>query len=163
MTDLYPVCVTRNYVTRDLAPSRLQKYLWHFAASRILQLGHGAEPSGVRSPVSNFFRSPDRPHSTPSIIFSPVALRPNAGHGLFILEVSIIIIIIIIIYLLTAIGLSPGGSTHLHTNNTQNSTNNNRTTQITNNVEECEWRMWSLFTKIFYRWDELLVNWKVLL
>jgi hypothetical protein len=40
------------------------------------------------------------------------------------------------IYLLTAIGLSPGGSTHLHTNNTQNNTNN-RTTQITNNVEEC--------------------------
>jgi hypothetical protein len=42
-----------------------------------------------------------------------------------------------IIYLLTAIGLSPGGSTHLHTNNTQNNTNNNRTTQIRNNVEEC--------------------------
>jgi len=41
------------------------------------------------------------------------------------------------IYLLTAIGLSPGGSTHLHTNNTQNNTNNNRTTQIQNNVEEC--------------------------
>jgi hypothetical protein len=36
-----------------------------------------------------------------------------------------------IIYLLTAIGLSPGGSTHLHTNNTQNNTNKNRTTQIT--------------------------------
>jgi hypothetical protein len=34
------------------------------------------------------------------------------------------------IYLLTAIGLSPGGSTHLHTNNTQNNTN-------TNYVEEC--------------------------
>jgi hypothetical protein len=34
-------------------------------------------------------------------------------------------------------GLSPGGSTHLHTKNTQNNTNNNRTTQITNNVEEC--------------------------
>jgi len=33
-------------------------------------------------------------------------------------------------YLLTAIGLSPSGSTHLHTNI-------NRTTQITNNVEEC--------------------------
>jgi hypothetical protein len=33
--------------------------------------------------------------------------------------------------------LSPGGSTHLHTINTQNNTNNNRTTQITNNVEEC--------------------------
>jgi len=41
------------------------------------------------------------------------------------------------IYLLTVIGLSPGGSTHLHTNNTQKNTNNNRTTQITTNVEEC--------------------------
>jgi hypothetical protein len=41
------------------------------------------------------------------------------------------------IYLLTAIGLSPGGSTHLHKNNTQENTNNKRTTQITTNVEEC--------------------------
>jgi hypothetical protein len=41
------------------------------------------------------------------------------------------------IYLLTAVGLSPGGSTHLHTNNKQNSTNNNRTSQITTIVEEC--------------------------
>ena len=41
------------------------------------------------------------------------------------------------IYLLIAVGLSPSGSTHLHTNNTQNNTNNNRKTQITNNVEEC--------------------------
>ena len=41
------------------------------------------------------------------------------------------------IYLLTAIGLSPGGSTHLHTNNTYNNTNNNQTTQIQTNVEEC--------------------------
>jgi hypothetical protein len=40
-------------------------------------------------------------------------------------EKDIIIIIIIIIYLSTAIGLSPGGSTHLRTNNTQNNTNNN--------------------------------------
>jgi hypothetical protein len=40
------------------------------------------------------------------------------------------------IYLLTAIGLSPGGSTYSHTNNTENNTNN-RKTQITNNVEEC--------------------------
>jgi hypothetical protein len=40
-------------------------------------------------------------------------------------------------YLLTAIGLSPGGSTNLHTNNTWNNTNNSRTTQITTNVEEC--------------------------
>ena len=38
------------------------------------------------------------------------------------------------IYLLTAIGLSPGGSTHLHTNNTKNNTNNNRTTQIQTNA-----------------------------
>jgi uncharacterized protein YceK len=41
------------------------------------------------------------------------------------------------IYLLTAIGLSPCGSTHLRTNNTQNNTNNNRTTQIQANMEEC--------------------------
>jgi hypothetical protein len=41
------------------------------------------------------------------------------------------------ICLLTAIGLPAGGSTHLHTNNTYNNTNNNRTTQITINVEEC--------------------------
>ena len=35
------------------------------------------------------------------------------------------------IYLLTAIGLSPGGSTHLHTNNTYNNTKQtiHRTTQ----------------------------------
>ena len=38
---------------------------------------------------------------------------------------------------LTAIRLSPGGSTRLHTNNTQNNTNSNRTTHITTNVEEC--------------------------
>jgi hypothetical protein len=41
------------------------------------------------------------------------------------------------IYLLTAIGLSSGGSTHLHSNNRQDNTNNNRTKQITTNVEEC--------------------------
>jgi hypothetical protein len=33
--------------------------------------------------------------------------------------------------------LSPGGSTHLHTINTQNTTSNKRATQITTNVEEC--------------------------
>ena len=38
------------------------------------------------------------------------------------------------IYLLTAIGLSPGGCTHLRTNNTQNNTINNRRTQKTTNV-----------------------------
>jgi hypothetical protein len=42
-----------------------------------------------------------------------------------------------LIYLLTAIGLSPDGSTHLHTNKTYNNTNNNQTTQIIINVEEC--------------------------
>jgi hypothetical protein len=31
----------------------------------------------------------------------------------------------LLIYLLTAVGLSPDGSTHLHKNNTQNNTNNN--------------------------------------
>jgi len=41
------------------------------------------------------------------------------------------------IYLLTAVGLSHGGSRHLHTNHTYNNTNNNRKTQITTNVEEC--------------------------
>jgi hypothetical protein len=47
------------------------------------------------------------------------------------------------IYLSTAIGLTPGGRTHLHTNNTQNITINNKTTRITNkttqttNLEEC--------------------------
>jgi uncharacterized protein YceK len=40
------------------------------------------------------------------------------------------------IYLLTAVGLSPCGSTYLHKNNTEYNTNNNRTTQTTN-VEEC--------------------------
>jgi hypothetical protein len=38
--------------------------------------------------------------------------------------------------LLTAIGFSPGGSTHPHTNNTHNNTNNNRITQIQPSVEE---------------------------
>jgi hypothetical protein len=47
------------------------------------------------------------------------------------------------IYLSTAIGLTPGGSTHLHINNIQNITINNKTTRITNkttqktNLEEC--------------------------
>jgi hypothetical protein len=44
--------------------------------------------------------------------------------------------ILISIYMSTAIGLTPGGSTHLHINSTQNITINNKTTQITN-LEEC--------------------------
>jgi hypothetical protein len=53
------------------------------------------------------------------------------------------ILILILIQLSTAIGLTPGGSTHLHTNNTQNITINNKTTRIANkttqitNLEAC--------------------------
>ena len=55
-----------------------------------------------------------------------------------------------LIYLLTAVGLSAGGSTHLHTNNTYNNTNNNRKTQITTNVEECgPWPVFASFTLAF--------------
>jgi hypothetical protein len=39
------------------------------------------------------------------------------------------------IYLLTEIGLSPGGSTYLHKNNKWNYTNNNQTIQITTKEE----------------------------
>jgi hypothetical protein len=48
-----------------------------------------------------------------------------------------------IICLSTAVGLTPGGSTHLHTNNTQNITINNKTSRKTNKttqitkLEEC--------------------------
>jgi hypothetical protein len=48
-----------------------------------------------------------------------------------------------LIYLSTAIGLTPGGSTHLHINKTYSITINNKTTWITNkttqitNLEEC--------------------------
>jgi hypothetical protein len=51
--------------------------------------------------------------------------------------------ILILIYLSTAIGLTPGGSTHLHINNTENITINNKTTRVTNkttqitNLEGC--------------------------
>ena len=44
------------------------------------------------------------------------------------------------IYLSTAIGLSPGGSKHLHKNNTytrRTTQITTETTQITTNVEEC--------------------------
>jgi hypothetical protein len=53
------------------------------------------------------------------------------------------ILFLILIYLSTAIGLTPGGSTHLHINNAQNIAINNKTTRITNkttkvtNLEEC--------------------------
>jgi hypothetical protein len=51
--------------------------------------------------------------------------------------------ILILIYLSIAIGLTPGGSTHLHINNIWNITINNKTTRITKkttqitNLEEC--------------------------
>jgi hypothetical protein len=38
-----------------------------------------------------------------------------------------------IVIFLTAVGLSPGGSKHLHTSNTQNNTNNNKKTARYNN------------------------------
>jgi hypothetical protein len=50
---------------------------------------------------------------------------------------------ILLIYLSTAIGLTPGGSTHLHLNSTQDITIDNKTTRITNkttqitNLEDC--------------------------
>jgi hypothetical protein len=50
--------------------------------------------------------------------------------------------LVLYIYLLTAIGLSPGGSTHLHTNNTQNNTDNNRITQIITSKQHKYKLMW---------------------
>jgi ribosomal protein S11 len=47
-----------------------------------------------------------------------------------------LVLILILIYLSTAIGWTPGGSTHLHTNNTWNITINNKTTQITNKTTQ---------------------------
>jgi hypothetical protein len=45
------------------------------------------------------------------------------GNGIFLAG-----ILLILIYLLTAVGLSPGGKTYLHTSTTLNNTNNNQTT-----------------------------------
>jgi hypothetical protein len=42
------------------------------------------------------------------------------------------------IYLLTAFALSPGGSTHLHTNNTQNNTNNKKCGRVRTVPGICE-------------------------
>jgi hypothetical protein len=59
--------------------------------------------------------------------------------GLYIFNVlclnmfDILFGLLILIDLSTAIGLTPGGSSHLHTNNTQNITINNKTTRITKN------------------------------
>jgi hypothetical protein len=61
-----------------------------------------------------------------TVLFIAVTLLRTSLHDIYDM-----------IYLLTAVLLSPGGSTHLHTNNTRNNTNNNRTTRITTNVEEC--------------------------
>jgi len=48
---------------------------------------------------------------------------------------TLYLVIYDMIYLLTAFGLLPGGSTHLHTNDTENNTTTE--IQITTNVEEC--------------------------
>jgi hypothetical protein len=59
----------------------------------------------------------------------------------------------ILIYLSTAVGLTPGGSTHLHINNTYNITLNNKTTRITNkttqitNLEENQLKKINLYGK----------------
>jgi pyruvate/2-oxoacid:ferredoxin oxidoreductase beta subunit len=57
------------------------------------------------------------------------------------------------IYLLTAVGLTPGGSSivHIYTQTVHRPTqNNNRTTQITINFEECEpWPVFESFTLAF--------------
>ena len=51
------------------------------------------------------------------------SVRNNTVHfGVEYCELIIDIARNDLIYLLTAIGLSPGGSTHFHTNNTQNDT-----------------------------------------
>jgi len=60
----------------------------------------------------------------------PLARSSDTIFSLEAVASSVYYIYIIILYLLTAIGLSPGGSTHLHTNNAWNNTNNNRTKQI---------------------------------
>jgi hypothetical protein len=44
--------------------------------------------------------------------------------------------LLIFIYMSTATGLTPGGSTHLHLNNKQNITTNNKTTRITNKTTQ---------------------------
>jgi uncharacterized protein YceK len=56
------------------------------------------------------------------------------------LPCSINVIIVIIYLFLTAIGLTPGGSStvHLHTNNTQNTENG---TYITNKMKENNWEL----------------------
>jgi hypothetical protein len=44
--------------------------------------------------------------------------------GVVVADVAAVVVVVDnMIYLLIAIGLSSGGSTHLHTNNTQNNTN----------------------------------------
>jgi hypothetical protein len=57
------------------------------------------------------------------------------------------------IYLLSAIGLLPGGSStvHIYTqNNTYNNTNNKSTTPVTTNVEECgSCPVFASFTLVF--------------
>jgi hypothetical protein len=66
------------------------------------------------------------------VLWPLASKRPQNLYGMMLYDM-----IQYIYYLLTAVGLSPGGSTRLHTNNTQNNTNNNRTKQITTNVEDC--------------------------
>jgi hypothetical protein len=56
---------------------------------------------------------------------------------------------ILLIYLSTAIGLTPGGSTHLHINNTYSNKINNKTTQVTNLEERWPCPVFANYTLAF--------------
>ena len=61
-------------------------------------------------------------------------IRHDIWYDIYDMLYDMMIYDMIYIYILTAIGLPPGGSTHLHTNNTQNNSRHktiSRTTQFT--------------------------------
>jgi hypothetical protein len=66
---------------------------------------------------------------TPSVLTcKPITMSIINRDSLLLSIITLWYKVALLLYLLTAIGLSPGGSTHLHTNTTQNNTNNNQTT-----------------------------------
>jgi len=98
---------------RSLPPGKTRYSLYRRlvgSQGRSGQVRKISPPTGIRSP--------DRPARSQSLYRLSY---PAHTHYIMVYDM---------IYLLTATGLSPGGSTHLHTNS-------NRTTQITTNVEEC--------------------------
>ena len=105
--------------------------------TRLRCTGQGSNPGGV-----DIFRAClDRPWGPPSFLYNVHRVFPGGkAAGTWYWPSTHFYrrcCELILIYLLTAIGLSPGGSMHLHTDNTRNNTNNNRKTQITTNVGEC--------------------------